>query len=401
MESILIVGAGYVGLSLATAMAKHSHVSVVENNKEKLKALREGKNPIEKPGIALVGLSFFESVTDAMAHRACNIVFLCVGAPLKSGSGFVDDGRGVDESAIFEVANEIAGLDVPPQMLVIKSTVRPGLAKAVGIELQTRGCQTLVVSNPEFLSEGRALADMLDPRRVVFGVHETATEGFKNTLRSLYPWVRKRKILFMSHASAELTKLAANACLSAQVGLINEIGRLAHAKGAKMSDVEVALEMDERLGGHLKSGFGFGGFCLPKDAIILRSAASEEGMLMPVLQATSHSNVLQTEWIVGEIQRRVEESGACGAVFFGLGFKSGTSDERDSPVVASLEKCRESGMNVWAVRKLNDVPEENKNTGYVAVIGTKEGAKIFEKTKQNLRVIEIFDPSGVMRGSRR
>ncbi|MDQ1504674.1 MAG: UDPglucose 6-dehydrogenase [Actinomycetota bacterium] len=343
-----VVGAGYVGLTTAACLAHLGHrVICADVDVEKVAGLSRGEVPIREEGLApLVAeglaagrLSF---ALGAAGAAAADIVFLCVPSPQG------DDGH-ADLSAVREVAAEVGPVLRAGATVVNKSTLPVGSTRLVGRLLAEAGAaprRFTVVCNPEFLREGSAVRDFLRPHRIVVGCD---TPGRAEPVVELYRDV-PAPVLVLGCASAEMVKYAANAFLATKVSFVNEVAALCEAVGADVRDVAGGIGLDPRIGPEfLRPGPGYGGSCLPKDVAALLATAQMVGCDLGVLRAVAETNTRQRDRIVAKIRRAAggRLTGASVAVW-GLTFKAGTDDLRDSPALAVVARLLAEGATVRA-----------------------------------------------------
>jgi UDPglucose 6-dehydrogenase len=346
---IAVVGAGYVGLTTAACFAHLGHdVTCADIDEERVARLRKGEVPILEKGLPeLVAegltsqrLRFVNSA--ARAATDANIVFLCVQTP----QGL--DGA-ADLSYIEAVAREIAPMLRPATVVVNKSTVPVGTTRLVQRVLSESGAahdDIAVASNPEFLREGQAVHDFLNPDRIVIGCEQPAAAI---RVSELYRGVQA-PVLVTDPASAEMIKYAANAFLAAKISFINAIANLCEAVDADIREVSIGMGYDDRIGFQfLHAGPGYGGSCFPKDVAALLHTARASGDGFELLAGVEKVNRAQHERIVGKIARAAggDLAGKVVAVW-GLTFKAETDDLRDSPSIAICRRLCQSGATVRA-----------------------------------------------------
>jgi UDPglucose 6-dehydrogenase len=344
---IAVVGTGYVGLVVGTCLAETGNTVVcVDKDAQKIAALTRGEIPIYEPGLSELVLGNVHQqrlrfTTDLQeAVRASEVIFVAVGTP-----------QDVDGSAdlrfVLEVARDIGAAMNAWKVIVVKSTVPVGTAARVKQALSEASPQPCaVVSNPEFLKEGAALDDFQRPDRVVIGVDDARAETL---MKRLYePFVRTgNPILVMDHASAELSKYAANAMLATRISFMNEMAVLCDRVGADVRQVRRGLGADHRIGSaFLFPGLGYGGSCFPKDVSALVRIGHELGMEMRVAAAVREANEAQKRILAERIARRL--GGLAGRVIavWGLAFKARTDDVRESPAIALIETLLAEGARV-------------------------------------------------------
>ena len=342
---VTVVGAGYVGLATAACLA-HAGVSVcvVDSNEARLGQLRTGRVPIYEPGLqqrveraTAAGRLAFQTTLDRTAARA-DVLFICVGTPVSP------DGQ-VDVAAIFDVARALADVEVGMPVVVLKSSVPPGTAAAVQALLADAKRPLPVVSNPEFLREGSALHDFMHPDRLILGAEDQAAAQRVLALYRQVGVAAPHRV--MSWASAELTKLAANAFLSVKLSFINEVAHLCERTGADVRDVATGVGLDPRIGSaHLQAGPGFGGSCLPKDGRALVRLAQDRGAPLGVVRAALEGNAQVQRRMVDVIVDTVGLVAGCTITVLGLAFKAGTDDVRESPALALALALQDRGARV-------------------------------------------------------
>lgn len=348
---IAVVGAGYVGLVTAAAFAAHGVlVDLLDVDADRVQRLRRGESVLHEPGLAdLVAAGIASGRlcvgTDlaAVLHRV-EVVFVAVATPSTA------DGR-ADLGAVARVAQQVAEQATGPVLLVTKSTVPVGtagmLADLVDATLARRGVRFRidVAANPEFLREGRAVADALRPARIVIG---TRTASAAALLHRLYaPHVAAgTPLIDLDVRTAELAKYAANAALAVRVSMVNLFAQLCEATGADVVGVQQVLGSDPRIGpAFLRPGVGFGGSCFPKDLAALEHTGRDHGVDMALLEATVAVNDERRHLPVRLLQQRLPLAGARIAVW-GLAFKPDTDDTREAPSVTVIEDLLAAGAQV-------------------------------------------------------
>lgn len=353
---VSVFGTGYVGLVQAAALADVGHrVLCVDVDAHKISQLRQGVPPIHEPGLSGMleenikegRLSFSTQASDAVAHA--ELIFIAVGTP-------PDEDGSADLSHVLGVTRQIAGLMAAHRTLIIKSTVPVGTADKVAAlareELDRLGkhqLQVRVVSNPEFLKEGSALADCMRPDRIIVG---TADDQAQQQLSELYaPFCRNHeKLMFMDNRSAELTKYAANAMLATRISFMNELANLSEFLGADIESVRKGIGSDPRIGYHfIYPGCGFGGSCFPKDLRALLHTAEHSGMPLRLLQSVSEINDSQRQILFSKLKRSFPGSLKGKSIaLWGLAFKPNTDDMREAPSRYLMEALWAEGATVRA-----------------------------------------------------
>jgi UDPglucose 6-dehydrogenase len=341
---VTIIGAGYVGLVTGACLAEvGNEVACLDVDAKKIEMLVSGRVPIFEPGLesmvsscmASGHLRFTTDIEAAVDHGQFQMI--AVGTPAG------EDGS-ADLSHVLATARNIGKHMKDYKIVIDKSTVPVGTADRVrheiAAQLKRRGATTdfSVVSNPEFLKEGAAIADFKRPDRIVIGVDD---ERSLQSMRQLYaPFNRNHdRLLAMDVRSAELTKYAANAMLAARISFMNELAILADAAGADIEQVRLGIGADQRIGfNFLYAGIGYGGSCLPKDIRALRNTANEHGVDLHLVSALSAVNDRQKQLIVDKVVRRFgNDLGGKRFALWGLAFKPNTDDMREAP---SLEIIR-------------------------------------------------------------
>ncbi len=345
MSRVAVIGTGYVGLTTGAYLAHIGHdVTCADVVEGKIERLSRGELPIFEPGLDEMvrhgldtgRLSFV--VGSASAVRGAEFVFLCL--PTPQGH----DGS-ADLSFIREEAERVGPLLEPGSVVVNKSTVPVGSTRLVQQALN-RG-DVLVVSNPEFLREGSAVHDCLNPDRIVIGADDPAAAS---RVASLYDRIGA-PVLVTDPASAELIKYASNAFLATKISYINAIANLCEAVGADVREVVLGMGYDKRIGFEfLRPGPGWGGSCFPKDTRALVRIAEDAGYDFGLLEGVIEVNVEQYERMVAKIHAAAPDGvlDGCTVAVWGLTFKAMTDDLRDSPSLAVVERLLQRGAVVRA-----------------------------------------------------
>ncbi|PVZ03899.1 UDP-glucose dehydrogenase family protein [Actinomycetospora cinnamomea] len=354
---VAVVGTGYVGLTTGACLASLGHqVVCADIDAVKVERLRRGVVDIVEPGLSeLVSeqvsagrLSFVVGAAQAVSagfpgegagELDAEIVFLCLPTPM--GVGGVADLRAVEA-----VVEETRDLLAPGTVVVNKSTVPVGTTVRTA-ELLDRA-DVSVVSNPEFLREGSAVHDFLNPDRIVVGC-DTAEAAER--VAALYARLGAPTVL-TDAASAELMKYAANCFLAMKLSYVNAMAELCERVGADISDVTEGIGYDRRIGqAFLSPGPGWGGSCLPKDTHALLQVADAADFEFRLLRATIDTNTRQRQRIVDKVRAAVtgRRTGSLTRVrlgLLGLTFKAGTDDLRDSPALAIAALLRQAGADL-------------------------------------------------------
>jgi len=380
---IAVFGTGYVGLVQGAVLADAGHqVTCVDIDEAKLARLRDGEIPIFEPGLEpLVKSAYADGrlvfTTDAaQAVADAEVHFIAVGTP-------PDEDGSADLRYVLAVAQTIAQHMQSYAVIVDKSTVPVGTADRVSdvvrSTLAARGAalEFDVVSNPEFLKEGAAVADCQRPDRIVIGTTSTRAE---KVLRELYePFNRNHdKIIVMSPRSAEMTKYAANCMLATKISFMNEMALVAEGLGADIESVRQGIGSDQRIGYHfIYAGAGFGGSCFPKDISALVQSAQNIGLDPLILQAVQSRNSAQKRVIFDKLSAYFEGALAGKTIaLWGLSFKPNTDDMRDAPSRVLMEALWHAGACVQAYDPVA-MEEAQRIYGVRAdllLCGTKEAA---------------------------
>jgi len=344
MATIAIIGTGYVGLTSGACFAHLGHDVVcadVDTDKVarlsagEVRTVEAGLDDLVAEGRAAGRLRFTDDVADAVTGR--EIVVLCVPTP------HAPDGS-VDLSAVEAAATAIGPALEPGAVVVDKSTVPVGTTHLVAGLLDRD--DVTVASNPEFLREGTAVADFLGPDRIVVGADDDRT---REVVRSLYDGV-DAPVVLTDPASAETIKYAANAFLVTKLSFANAIAAVCEAVGADIDDVVLGLGYDDRIGAnYLRPGPGWGGSCFPKDSRALIHQAGQAGYDFRFLDSAIEVNRQQFDRMVDKVRRAVggDLFGRTVAVW-GLTFKAGTDDLRDSPALEVVDRLLAAGAAVRA-----------------------------------------------------
>lgn len=324
---------GYVGLACVAFIRKGHQVAGVDIDPQKIAQLEAGESPIAEPSLSALiaegkqaGLLSF--TTDAaVALKSADICFICVGTPP------LPDGN----ADLHFVEAAMATVNVfkdPATIIVIKSTVPVGTCERLG-----------AISNPEFLRQGRVVEDFLQPDRIVVG---TGDEQTKEKMLKLYADFDCPKLV-MSTASSELTKYAANGFLATKISFINEVANLCDLVGADMREVAQAIGLDPRIGSQfLKAGLGYGGSCFPKDTRALKAIAGAHQYDFKLLSAVIDVNNEQRERFFYRVMNRLGDVKGKKIAVWGLAFKAGTDDVRESAALFIVDRLLQHGAIVSA-----------------------------------------------------
>ena len=415
---IAVFGTGYVGLVQGAVLADAGHtVTCVDIDENKLARLRKGEIPIFEPGLEpIVKTNFAEGrllfTSDAKtAVEQSDVQFIAVGTP-------PDEDGSADLKYVLAVAKTIATHMTGYTVIVDKSTVPVGTADKVSAmvsqTLKERGAnfEFDVVSNPEFLKEGAAVADCQRPDRIVIGTESAKAEKI---LRELYePFNRNHdKVIVMGVRSAELTKYAANCMLATKISFMNEMANIAELVGADIESVRQGIGSDQRIGYHfIYPGAGYGGSCFPKDVSALVKTAEGLGYAPWILNAVESRNQAQKHvvfekikhYFKGDLQNKT-------FALWGLSFKPNTDDMREAPSRVVMEALWQAGARVQAFdpAAMEETQHIYGDRPDLMLCGTKEAALMgadalvimtewknfrvpdFDRIKSSLKTPVIFD----------
>ena len=333
--NITVIGTGYVGLVTGTCLADMgNYVTCVDIDKEKVRQMQKGKVPIYEPNLEEL---FLRNITGDRLHfttdlksaiKDSTIIFLALPTP--------QDGDGAaDLSYVEGIAHQLGKIIDNYKIIVNKSTVPVGTSDTVKeIISKHTNIEFDVVSNPEFLREGYAVKDFMEPQRIIIGSSSTKA---KEILSKLYkPFINvKRPIIFMDERSSELTKYASNTFLATKITFMNEVANLCEKIGADVDMVRIGMGSDARIGNRfLFPGIGYGGSCFPKDVNALVKSSDDANYDFKILKSVLKVNDKQKRSLVPKVLRYFDQniSGKKIAVW-GLSFKPNTDDVREAPAI--------------------------------------------------------------------
>jgi len=350
--TIAIIGTGYVGLVTGACLAEFgNNVLCVDTNEQKITALQEGHIPFYEPGLEdLVTrnvkekrLSFTTNLS--MAIKSAGVIFIAVGTPMS-------DSGAADLSAVKAVVHAIAEHINSFKVIVTKSTVPIGTGAWIQeclLDHDIPNDQFAVVSNPEFLREGSAVDDCLNPDRIVVG---TMSPKADLAMRSLYASLIDKNVAYMATniITAESIKYASNAFLATKISFINELANVCDATGADVQILAHALGLDKRISKHfLNPGPGFGGSCFPKDTEALLYTSRQYGVNIHTVEAALKANEVQKKLPVKKLLALTDGNIAGKTVaVLGLAFKANTDDIRYSPAITTINKLLKHGAIIRA-----------------------------------------------------
>ena len=352
---IAVIGTGYVGLVSGTCFAEVGNtVTCVDVNAKKIENLKKGIIPIYEPGLETMVLNnianknLFFTTDIAQAIKQVEVVFIAVGTPMG------EDGS-ADLQYILSVAQSIGEAMEQHLIIVNKSTVPVGTAdkikEVIASALKKRGANIAfdIVSNPEFLKEGKAIQDFMKPDRVVIGAESSyAFEKMKALYSSFF--LQHERFITMDIRSAEMTKYAANAMLATKISFMNEIANICERVGADVNKVRLGIGSDTRIGySFIYPGCGYGGSCFPKDVLALRKLAEEVNYKAELIESVDNVNNRQKLLIAEKVIKRYGKDlkGRTFAIW-GLAFKPETDDMREAPAIYIIKKLIAQGAQIRA-----------------------------------------------------
>ena len=354
--NLTVIGTGYVGLVSGTCFAEMGNkVHCIDIDEQKIERLKEGIIPIYEPGLEAMVKRNVENnslhfSTDLAAQLpTTDVAFIAVGTPMG------EDGA-ADLQYVLQVAKSIGTHMTKPLIIVDKSTVPVGTADKVrnaiqeALDLRGENMSFSVVSNPEFLKEGDAIADFMKPDRVVIGAEDPEA---CEVMRKLYiPFFRSSmdRLITMDVRSAEMTKYVANAMLATKISFMNEVANICELVGADVNKVRIGIGSDSRIGySFIYPGSGYGGSCFPKDVKALKKTALENGYDARLIGAVEAVNESQKMVIAKKVVARFGEdlSGKTFAVW-GLAFKPETDDMREAPAIYIIKDLVKRGAKIQA-----------------------------------------------------
>jgi UDPglucose 6-dehydrogenase len=342
-RTIGVFGAGWVGLVTGGCFAELGHNVIVRDVvPDRIAALQAGRLPFHEPELPEVLTRNRERITytlDPGDLAAADVLFICVQTPpTYSGDA--------DLSYVWSALDDLPSGE-QRQILVMKSTVPVGTGEKVRAALETRGLTNVgYASNPEFLAEGNAVRDFMNPDRIVIGATDPADAAF---VEQLYSGI-DAPVVQTDVASAEMIKLAANAFLSTRISFINEIANVCELVGADVVKVAQGVGLDHRLGPHFfRAGVGWGGSCFGKDVSALKQLAGNSGYHFQLLAAVIEVNELQKRRVIAKLGKHLGRLRGTTVAVLGLAFKPNTDDLRDAPslVIASRLLAEGAIVRTW------------------------------------------------------
>ena len=343
---VAVIGTGYVGLVTGACLAQRGHsVTCVDIDEEKIARLQQGEIPIYEPGLQEIVVRNMQegrltcTTSYAQASDGVDVFFLAVGTPPKENGA-------ADLQYIFKAAEQIAQHLNGYAVIVGKSTIPVGTNRRIKqVISQHYNGDFAIASNPEFLREGSAVEDFMNPDRIVVGVE---SDRALQVMEELYAGFDCPK-LFMDVESAEMVKYASNAFLATKISFINEIANVCDNVGASVDKVAEGMGLDKRIGSHfLNAGLGYGGSCFPKDVRALHQTAGTNGYVFQLLRSVIDVNHNQRWHFFQRMRQQLGDFAGKTIGVWGLAFKPNTDDIRESVAMDLIERLLEEGAQVQA-----------------------------------------------------
>jgi len=349
MVKITIIGTGYVGLVTGTCLAESGHEVICSDiSKEKINILKNGESPIYEIGLLELiqknvkekRLSFTTNVADSI--KKSQVIFSAVGTPM-------GENHEADLSYVRAVAKNFAKNLNDYKIFVNKSTVPVGTGDMVKKIISENTNESFdIVSNPEFLREGAAVKDFLNPDRIVVGCE---SKKAKELMGEVYkPFERTQNpIIYTDVKSAELIKYASNSMLATRISFMNEIASFCEKVGANVKEVAKGMGYDSRIGPKfLQAGVGYGGSCFPKDVAALIESGKEKGIDFKILNSVENVNEKQKTIVVDKLKEKFLDLKGKIITIWGISFKPRTDDIREAPSLYIIEKLLKEGAKIQA-----------------------------------------------------
>ena len=353
---IAIIGTGYIGLVQGAMLSDLGfNVTCFDIDSSKIELLKKGISPIYEPGLEEIikssltrkTISFSSSCEESVKNA--DIIFIGVGTPpLPDGS--------TDLSYVESAPGCLANSSKDRCLVITKSTVPIGTNRKIRdiiqrkLDFYNRKINFSVISNPEFLREGKAVYDCYNPERIVIGIDADDNKDLiKEKIEEIYDYFIEKNIplIFTTLESAELAKYASNAFLAMKISYINEIALLSEKLDANVSDIARIMGLDSRIGeDFLKAGLGFGGSCFPKDTLSLLNIAKDNGSDLGIVDAAVKTNEHMKEYLLSKIISKSGDIQGKEIAVLGLSFKPGTDDIRESPSIGLIRRIVSSGGHV-------------------------------------------------------
>jgi UDPglucose 6-dehydrogenase len=346
--NITIIGTGYVGLTAAICFANSSHKIIsIDKDEEKINLLKSGKSPIYEKNMEEMlcqaidsgNIEFSTNLEYGIKNSIINI--LAVGTPQSENSG------DADLSYIFSASKEMAQYIDEYKLIIVKSTVPIGTNHEVQQIIEKNSGQKIdIASNPEFMREGFAIEDFMNPDRIIAGIESDKSQKL---IKKLYQkWMENNfPILFTDIKTAELIKYSSNAFLMTKIAFINEISNLAEAANCNISDLTKAMGMDQRIGSKfLNPGPGIGGSCFPKDSLALSHIGKKYQQNLAILDqviACNNQRFADMSQKIAKITKNNKK-----IAILGLAFKAGTDDVRMSPAIEIIKYLLQDNFDITA-----------------------------------------------------
>ena len=344
---ISVIGCGYVGLVSGVCLADSGHtVTCIDNDDKKIQLLKDNQVPIYEPGLDELllkniksnNLHFDLNINENVKNS--EIVLIAVGTPTSENGD-------ANLTFVRQCANEMAEFISPNTLIVVKSTVPVGTCDEIEdiIHEKCAHSEFSVISNPEFLREGNAIYDFMNPDRIVIGIKD---QNHKKRIIDLYTNISNEdKILFTSRRSSELIKYASNSMLAMRIIFINEIADLCEKIGADVTDIAKGIGLDKRIGPHfLEPGPGFGGSCFPKDARALIESGKKFDAPQTLLESVILGNESRKKNISKKILEKLDGQTENQIGILGVTFKAETDDMREAPSLIIIPDLQDNGMNI-------------------------------------------------------
>jgi UDPglucose 6-dehydrogenase len=350
--NISIIGTGYVGLVTGACFAKLGHnIICVDIDKNKIEKINKGISPIYEEGLAKILLDYGDKIKATNNYKDAiensDITFLCVGTPSKSDLSL--DLSHIEQSA-EEIGKQIKNKNTW-HLVVVKSTILPGTTQNIILPILEKNSEKKTGSgfglamNPEFLKEGIAVKDFLEPDRIIIGAYDKKS---KDMLKKLYENI-SAPIIETSLSTAEMIKYASNAFLATKISFINEIGNICKKMGIDTYEVANGMGLDKRIGRpFLDSGIGWGGSCFPKDTNALISWYKKENEKPEIIQSTVKINEQQPLRLIKILKKHIPKIEGKTIGILGLAFKPDTDDIRQSRAIPIVKQLIEEKANVKA-----------------------------------------------------
>ena len=354
---ITIVGTGYVGLTAGVCLASKNHnIICIDIEKEKISKLQQGKSIIYEPGLqekltkALENKKIEFTTDYEKVYKTSKVIMICVPTP-EDESGKAN--MKYINTAIEQIKNNIQD----DCYIIIKSTVPVGTCKTIQKNMENEKNKIKIIFNPEFLSQGEAVKNFLNPQRIVIGVSDAES---KKVMEEIYEDFNCRK-LFMDTKSAEISKYACNNFLALKLTYINELANLCEKLKINVANVLDVMKSDNRIGEYyLEPGIGYGGSCLPKDTKALEALAKENNVQLTTIEATISANEKQRNKLLEKLDKYYEKKDDLSIAVLGLSFKENTNDLRESQAIENIKKLKGKVKKIKCYDNKNSTLEDCK-----------------------------------------